>query len=79
MGIYAALSVPEVWRLDGDVLTFQALNIDGVYRSIPTSLAFVQVAPADLLPFIRDARQAANQNEVTRQFREWVRQRRGGG
>jgi Uma2 family endonuclease len=74
LAIYAALGVPEVWRLEGDLLTFHVLD-QGAYQSAATSRAFPMLAPADLLPFIQQARQAADENPVVRQFRAWIRQR----
>jgi Uma2 family endonuclease len=76
LGIYAALGVPEVWRLHADTLTFNVLGDDGRYASAANSRAFPLVAPADLLSFLRQARQAGDQNAVIRSFREWIRQRR---
>jgi Uma2 family endonuclease len=75
LGIYAALKVPEVWRLDGDALTFHVLGEDGTYTTVDRSRAFPRVAPADLLGFLQQARQASDENMVIRQFREWIRQR----
>lgn len=77
--IYAALKVPELWRLDGDTLTFHVLGEDGTYTTADRSRAFPQVAPADLFSFLQQARQAGDENVVTRQFREWIRQRRSAG
>jgi Uma2 family endonuclease len=79
MGIYAALKVPEVWRLAGDVLTFNVLNKKGVYRTTAKSLVFPLVTPADLLGFLQLAREAGDENAVIRQFRAWVRERHGLG
>ncbi len=79
LGIYAALQVPEVWRLDGDVLTFHVLGSDGKYTAADRSRAFPQVAPADLFGFLQQARQAGDENAVIRQFRVWIRQRTGAG
>jgi Uma2 family endonuclease len=76
MGIYVALNVPEVWRLDDDALSFHVLGPENQYRQSELSPTFPGVTAADLLPFMRDARDAPDQNEVTRRFREWVRQRR---
>jgi Uma2 family endonuclease len=75
LGIYAALAVPEVWRLDGDTLTFHVLT-GNAYTSAAASQSFPLVAPADLLGFLQQARQAGDENVVVRQFRDWVRQRR---
>jgi Uma2 family endonuclease len=75
LGIYAALKVPEVWRLDGDTLTFYILGADGNYTAADRSPAFPQLAPADLLRFLQKARQAGDENVIMRQFREWIRRR----
>ena len=75
-GIYAALRVPEVWRLEGDALTFHVLAADGKYTVTANSLSFPLVTPADLMTFLRPAREAGDQNPVIQQFREWIRQRR---
>jgi Uma2 family endonuclease len=79
LGIYAALGVPEVWRLDGDVLTFFVLGADGAYAGAAASRSFPLVTPADLLGFLQQARQAGDENAVVRQFRDWIRQRRAAG
>ncbi len=77
LGIYATLGVTEVWRLDGDVLIFYVLQPDRTYAASPASHFFPIVTPADLVGFLEQARQAADQNPVLRQFRQWVRQRAG--
>jgi len=74
LAIYAALGVPEVWRLDGNNLDFHVLGADGVYMAAPTSKAFSFLTPADLFRFLDQARQAGDENEVERQFRHWIRQ-----
>src|SRR5436190_2473960 len=48
LGIYAALGVPEVWRLDGDSLTFHVLGADGAYAAAGASKSFPLVEPAIL-------------------------------
>ncbi|HJT76489.1 MAG TPA: Uma2 family endonuclease [Gemmataceae bacterium] len=78
LGIYASLGIPELWRLDRDTLTFYVLGEDGNYASATASRSFPLVRPADLLPFVQQARQAVDQNAIMRQFREWVRQRQQG-
>jgi Uma2 family endonuclease len=77
MSIYARLGVPEVWRLEGDVLTFNLLGPSGDYDPVPTSQSFPMLAPNDLLPFLQQARQGvgSDDNEVIRSFTAWVRQR----
>jgi Uma2 family endonuclease len=75
MAIYAALRVPEVWQLDGDVLTFHVLGADGKYASAGASLAFPRVTPGDLVHFLQLARKTADENAVVRDFRAWIRER----
>lgn len=76
LSIYAALRVPEVWRLAGEVLTVHVLQPNHRYAIAGASQSFPLITPADLLPFIRASRQAANQLDVLRQFRHWVQQQR---
>jgi Uma2 family endonuclease len=76
MGIYAALGVPEVWRLDNNALSFQVLAADRRYRQATESPNFPGVTAADLMPFLREGREMADQNAVIRRFREWARQRK---
>jgi len=79
MGIYASLGVPEVWRLDGDVLTFEVLQPGGrSYAASGTSLAFPLVTPADLLSFLA-LRNQMDENAVVQRLRAWIRQRRSTG
>lgn len=73
LSIYAALRVPEVWRLEGDVLEFYILQPNGKYKKAERSKAFPLVTPADLLGFILRARRAGDENPIIRAFRKWVR------
>jgi Uma2 family endonuclease len=73
--IYAALKVPEVWRLEGDDLSFHVLGEDGSYRRADFSRAFPLITPVDLLGSLKQARQAGDDNAVIRQFRQWTRER----
>jgi Uma2 family endonuclease len=79
LSIYAALGVPEVWRVDGDTLTFYVLGPGRAYRTAATSASFPLVAPADLLGFLQLARQSGDENPVVQQFRDWIRQRHASG
>jgi Uma2 family endonuclease len=74
MGIYARLRVPEVWRKDASGLTFNVLQADGRYAEQSHSLAFPQFTPSDLTAHLA-LRKLCDENEVVRQFREFVRQR----
>jgi Uma2 family endonuclease len=73
MSIYAALGVPEVWRLDGDVLSFHVLGARRRYTQNNSSRAFPHVTPADLQNFL-SLRHQQEENSIIRQFRTWVRQ-----
>ncbi|HWG47087.1 MAG TPA: Uma2 family endonuclease [Gemmataceae bacterium] len=78
MGIYRALGVPEVWRLDDQTLTFHVLGANRTYGVVSHSLSFPLVTAADLLPFFASCA-SQEENSVIRQFREWIRQRIVGG
>ena len=73
MPIYAALRMPEVWRITRGVLTFQVLQSDGKYGAVPVSRALPPLKPADLQKYL-DLRGTMDENAVLRQFRAWVRQ-----
>jgi len=72
LDIYATLGVPEIWRLENDVLGFLALQPDGTYKESSHSLSFPRLTAADLAPFL-EMRLRADSNTVIRAFREWVR------
>jgi Uma2 family endonuclease len=71
MSIYAALGVPEVWRVTAEELTFNLLDA-GVYRVRTHSLSFPQLASADLVPFLSQFGHTGATALVV-QFRDWVR------
>jgi Uma2 family endonuclease len=73
MPIYAALNFPEVWRLAGTTLTFNALQTDGTYAPTGTSAALAPLTPTDLTPFLALGGQT-DDNSIVAQFRAWVRQ-----
>jgi Uma2 family endonuclease len=77
MSIYAALGVPEVWRLDEHGLTFHVLGSDGRYAESPVSRAFPMVTPADLSGFLA-LRSQLDENAVVQKVRAWIRQQAGG-
>jgi Uma2 family endonuclease len=78
LAIYAALGIPEVWRLDGPNLVCYLLGSDGRYAVSSSSRAFQGLDPAELGRFLALSGQL-DENEVVRQFRAWVRQRFPGG
>jgi Uma2 family endonuclease len=72
MSIYAALGVPEVWRLSSTGLTFNLLK-GRLYQVQPNSLAFPQLVAADLMGFLNQFGQV-DEGPLVIQFRAWVRQ-----
>lgn len=77
--MFAKLRVPEVWRVDDDEIIFYVLGANRQYTTATHSLSFPILTPADLLPFLQQARQAGDETVVMRQFRAWVRQQIAGG
>jgi Uma2 family endonuclease len=73
MGIYAALGVPEVWRLDAQGLSFHALH-GQAYRPQTHSRSFPQITPADLAGFLAQIGQV-DDTTLGLRFRAWLRQR----
>jgi Uma2 family endonuclease len=76
MAIYAALGVPELWRLEGDLLQFFILQANGNYKETGRSKAFPQVTSDDLVRFLARARRESDLNRVLRDFRKWIRSRK---
>jgi Uma2 family endonuclease len=73
MGIYAALGVPEVWRLSHGALTFHELR-SRAYHVRPDSLSFPGLTPGDLMGFLTQLGQT-DEAVLARRFREWVRRK----
>lgn len=74
MGIYAALGVPEVWRLDVTGLTFHVLQPSGDYAASATSGSFPWLTSADLVGFLALLGHV-EENTLLRQFRAWIQQK----
>lgn len=72
LAIYAALGVPEVWRLSNQQLSFHVLDV-ATYQVRPNSLSFPRLASTDLLPFFLQWGQIDDTALVVR-FRDWVQQ-----
>jgi Uma2 family endonuclease len=71
MSIYAALGVPEVWRLSPMGLEFRVLEKDG-YKVHPQSLSFPRLKSADLERFLAQGKET-EPAALIKQFRDWVR------
>jgi Uma2 family endonuclease len=78
LSIYAALRVGEVWRYDGQVLTFHLLGADGRYTIAPKSDAIPRVLAAELSSLL-SLRGTMDENALFRQLQAWARQRFSGG
>jgi Uma2 family endonuclease len=75
MAIYAALRVPEVWRLEAQSLVCYLLGSGGRYTVSNVSQAFPGLVVADLAQFLRlQSGGQIDDNTIVRQFRAWVRQ-----
>jgi len=78
MAIYAALRVPEVWRLEDERLTFHVLGLEGKYNETPRSSIFPFLAAVEVMPFLR-LREKLDENAVVARFQDWVQQKLGNG
>lgn len=70
MSLYAALGVPEVWRLSTGGIAFHVLE-SGAYQIRANSLSFPRLASADLPAFLAQWGQT-DDTAIVRQFRQWV-------
>lgn len=70
--IFAALGIPEVWRLVAGMLQFLHLQPDGSYQPRDTSLAFPVLSSAELTRFLEQGR-AVDVTAWVRSFRAFVR------
>jgi Uma2 family endonuclease len=71
--IFAALHVPEVWRLSRKGLTFQLRQSDGTYAPVARSQALPPLGSRDLERFLA-LRGQTDENSIVAQFRSWIRQ-----
>lgn len=71
--IFAALGVPEIWRFDGETVTFLNLSPNGEYVPVERSRYFPFLAPADILNVLQRWGQT-DDNALVRSFRQWIRQ-----
>ena len=71
--IYAALGMPEVWRISPDGLCFHVLQPDRTYMTATVSSVLPPLTPADFEPFLA-MRGELDDGALVRQFRNWVRQ-----
>jgi len=72
MDLYAAFGVPEVWRYDGTTLHVTQLQRDGTYAPQGQSPSFPLLPLAEIPRFL-DQRNATDETNWIRSFRQWVR------
>jgi Uma2 family endonuclease len=71
MKIYASLGVPEVWRTDGDSVSFTILQPDGDYRDVAESRSLPGLSASDLARFL-EQRLTTDETTLLRDFRAWA-------
>jgi Uma2 family endonuclease len=76
--IYAALGIPELWRLERQIPVCYLLGADGHYKVSETSKAFFGLRPAELSSLLA-LRGQMDDNALVREFRAWVREQRAAG
>jgi Uma2 family endonuclease len=76
MTIYAALRVPEVWRLSDQGLAFHTLGADGKYAEGSHSQAFPFMEAGDVAQFL-GMRDQLDENAVVKAFRIWIHTQTG--
>jgi Uma2 family endonuclease len=74
-GIYAALRVPEIWRLDGRKVVIEQLARDGTYQVAEKSL-FIPVSALDIERWVL-LEDAGNELAWEAQLRAWIRSKLG--
>jgi Uma2 family endonuclease len=72
MGIYAALRIPEIWRLGEQLFRVLLLGEDGEYRESLRSTAFPRLPVSELLDLLRQT-DALSESGAVRAFRTWVK------
>ncbi|MDZ8109569.1 MAG: Uma2 family endonuclease [Nostoc sp. DedQUE12a] len=73
--IYAALSVAELWRYNGEVLKFYQL-VEGQYNEINFSKAFPLISVSDMNRFIQQSK-TMDEIDLVESFRAWVQNKLG--
>jgi len=72
MPIFAAIGVPEVWRVESGRVRFYRRKSKTAYEAIEHSIAFPFLTPADLMRFAK-RRAEIGENAIVREFVEWAK------
>ncbi len=73
MGIYAALGVPEVWRVRGTEIHVFHLDDNGQYQQVLASLIFPQLSLSYLTELL-DQRFETTELKLVRKLRRWIQE-----
>jgi Uma2 family endonuclease len=71
LALYATLGVDEVWRYDGNALTFYHLQ-SGKYVIVDRSPTFKMLSPDRVLEFLADC-QTHGINRAVKMLKEWIK------
>jgi len=71
LGIYAALTVPEIWRFDGESLKVLILGANGKYKEKSKSLAFPALPMEGFARFVTKLG-SADEVRLIQEFTEWL-------
>lgn len=74
MGVYAGLSVPEVWRFDGDEWHIHLLDDDGTYQESSFSAALPYLPIPEITTLLSETIALADHRERFRTFTRWIRE-----
>jgi Uma2 family endonuclease len=77
LGIYAALSVTEVWRLDGDLVIIERLTPEGRYVPVDSS-GFLPVRAEEVRHWVIEE-DSTDEMDWARRLRAEIRRKHGGG
>ncbi|MFO0818683.1 MAG: Uma2 family endonuclease [Pirellulales bacterium] len=73
LSVYAALGVPEIWRLNGEELSFLLLTSSlGTYEAVSHSRAF-PFLPVSVVSEFLSKQGLIDETSIVRSFVEWVR------
>jgi Uma2 family endonuclease len=71
--IYAAIGIPEVWRVKNDVLAILHLQSNGKYKEVKKSIAFPDLTSADLNRFFKLSLETS-QSHAIHAFWDWLQE-----
>jgi Uma2 family endonuclease len=70
--LYAAIRIPELWRLDDDGVRFLQLQPDGTYAVVARSLSFPFLTADIVNQFLGQYLESGDENAAIRDYRRWL-------